>query len=304
MISVVITTYNQADCLEAAVASALDQEGEEVEVVVSDDASTDAGPGVIRALEARHRGRLRGVFAERNRGVAANRNAGLAAARGEFLTWLDGDDVFLPGKLARERAALTARPEAGWAYSQVRVRDVETGAVADRYASPPEGAALARIAAMIGRAPRNPLVRAGAWKAVGPFDARMNLYEDFDLVLRLARHFPCAYCPEPGMEYRLHPAGLHAGAADRHARNLVLLTENFLRVTELLPARERRRARRAFLHQGELLLLRGALADGDRSGAARRLARSLALRPESLFWPSTLRTAARLVLPARRAARG
>lgn len=296
-VSVVITAYNQAGCVGEAVASVLAQEGPPVEVVVADDASTDGTPDVIRDLARRHPGVVVPVLAPANRGVSANRNAGLAAATGGRVTWLDGDDVFLPGKLARETAALDARPDLGWAYSQVTVVDEARGTRRPRYAAAPQGDAFAAIAGMVGRAPRNPLVAREVLEAVGGFDEGLSLYEDFDLMLRLARRSRCAYVPEPGMEYRVHGGGLHAGAAARHAASVERLAENFARLTQDLPPRERRRARRAFRHGRELLLMGTDLAAGDRSGAARHLLRGLSLRPATVLRADTLRAIAGLLRP-------
>jgi glycosyltransferase involved in cell wall biosynthesis len=298
-VSVIVTAYNQAGCVGEAVTSVLAQEGPPVEVMVADDASTDGTPDVIRDLARRHPGVVVPVLAATNRGVSANRNAGLAAATGERITWLDGDDVFLPGKLARETAALDARPDLGWAYSQVTVVDEARGTRRPRYAAPPQGDAFAAIAGMVGRAPRNPLVAREVLEAAGGFDEGLALYEDFDIMLRLARRAPCAYVPKPGMEYRMHGGGLHAGAAARHAASVERLAENFARLTQELPPRERRRARRAFRHGRELLLMGTDLAAGDRGGAARHLLRGLSLKPSSVLRADTLRAIAGLLrLPA------
>jgi len=294
-VSVVVTAYNQADCLVEAVESVLTQEGPAIEVIVADDASTDATPDVIRDLARRHPGIVIPLLAPANRGVAANRNAGLAAATGERITWLDGDDVFLPGKLAREGAALDRAPDAGWAYSQVTVVDASRGTRRPRYGAAPEGDAFVAVAGMVGGAPRNPLVARALLQAVGGFDEGLGLYEDFDLMLRLARRARCAYVPEPGMEYRVHGGGLHAGAAARHVRSVARLAENFTRLTEDLPAPTRRRARRAFRHGSELLLMGTDLAVGNRTGAARHLLRGLLLRPASVLRLGTLRAIAGLV---------
>lgn len=294
-VSVVVTAYNQAGCLVAAVDSVLAQARPPVEVVVADDGSTDGTPEVIRDMARNHPGVVVPVLGPENRGVAANRNAGLKAATGSRVTWLDGDDIFLPGKLAREAAALDARPDAGWAYSQVTVVDVARGTRLPRYDAAPQGDAFATIAGMVGRAPRNPLVARTLLDEVGGFDERMGLYEDFDLLLRLARRAPCTYVPEPGMEYRVHGGGLHAGDAARHAGNLDRLAENFLRLTQDMPVAARRKARRAFLHQAELLRMGADLQAGNRSGAARHLARGVALRPVSLLRPHTLRALVNLL---------
>jgi hypothetical protein len=104
-VSVCIPARDAARHLPAALASALAQDIDGLEVIVGDDASADstaeiaAGDRRVRLL--RH---LRPV------GVAANRNACLAVARGAFVAWLDADDEYLPGALARQLAVLDAEP--------------------------------------------------------------------------------------------------------------------------------------------------------------------------------------------------
>lgn len=100
MISVVIPCYNSSATLEAAIGSALNQDVA-AEVIVIDDGSTDASPKIIERLAERIRW-------ERtpNRGVSAARTRGTELARGEFIQYLDADDVLLPGTLATRRSAL------------------------------------------------------------------------------------------------------------------------------------------------------------------------------------------------------
>lgn len=102
VISVVIPCYDASATLEAAIRSALDQDVA-AEVIVIDDGSTDASPGVIQSLGERIRSEL-----TLNRGASAARNRGTELARGAFIQYLDADDVLLPGTLAARRSALEA----------------------------------------------------------------------------------------------------------------------------------------------------------------------------------------------------
>ena len=95
-ISVIICSYNQSVILREAIDSVINQTLPASEIIVCDDASTDGSQELIRSLEIQSGGLIRGIFQERNVGVAANRNTGLKAATGELVTWLDGDDIFLP----------------------------------------------------------------------------------------------------------------------------------------------------------------------------------------------------------------
>ncbi|MEL6767329.1 MAG: glycosyltransferase family 2 protein [Pseudomonadota bacterium] len=97
--SVVIPTFNRRPLLERAVASALAQSLGDVEVIVSDDGSTDDTASVMQAWSQREP-RLTYLPAERNRGGGAARNAGIDAATGRYVAFLDSDDVWYPQKLA------------------------------------------------------------------------------------------------------------------------------------------------------------------------------------------------------------
>lgn len=126
LVSVLIPTYNQAEWIAATVLSAVEQDYGNLEVVVTDDGSSDAGPGIIRDLAARFSGRLIPVFGETNVGIPGNVNRGLAVCRGEYVAFLGGDDLFLPGKISRQLAFMQARPDCGLSYHDIDVFESTT----------------------------------------------------------------------------------------------------------------------------------------------------------------------------------
>jgi glycosyltransferase involved in cell wall biosynthesis len=238
-VSVVITSYNQRPLLEEAVASVLAQTVPAGELVICDDASTDDSPAYISNLEEKHPGLVRGVLREVNVGIAANRSEGLRSARGDLITWLDGDDRFLPAKLERETALLAADGSCGWVYSQVRHVDGEGREQGLRYQDPPAGSILGELVSMLGAAPRNPLIRKEVLARTGYFRGDLELYEDFDFCLRLAAASRAAFCPEILVEYRIHDSGLHCENLDRHERALRRIQFHFSRAVTGLSAPER-----------------------------------------------------------------
>ena len=104
LFSCAIPLYNARQTLERAARSVLDQELDDLELLLIDDGSTDGSGAVCEALAAADR-RVR-VLHRTKSGVAAARNAALDAARGEYLTFVDADDVLRPGALAAAAAAL------------------------------------------------------------------------------------------------------------------------------------------------------------------------------------------------------
>jgi glycosyltransferase involved in cell wall biosynthesis len=113
-LSVIIPTYNRAALVQAAVASVLAQTWREFELVVVDDGSTD---DTLEAL-APYASRIRLLRRESRGGVSAARNAGMALARGEWLAFLDSDDLWLPEKLAHQMAYLSAHPAQLWCQTE------------------------------------------------------------------------------------------------------------------------------------------------------------------------------------------
>src|SRR4051812_1301977 len=100
MVSVIIPTYNSAALLAQAIASVLAQSVLPAEIIVVDDGSTDATEQLVQC----HGSRVKYVR-QRNQGVSAARNRGVASASGEFIAFLDADDVWHPRKLELQMAA-------------------------------------------------------------------------------------------------------------------------------------------------------------------------------------------------------
>jgi glycosyltransferase involved in cell wall biosynthesis len=108
-ISVVIPTYQRPDACERALLSVLAQTEPPLEVLVCDDGSCDDTPDRFREWERRRPEAVRYLRLPSNTGTPASaRNLGIAQARGDWIAFLDDDDEWLPGKLARQRRAIAA----------------------------------------------------------------------------------------------------------------------------------------------------------------------------------------------------
>ena len=115
--SIIITTHNRPKLLRRAVGSAF-AAGTNLEVIVVDDASTDETATVCRDLTG-----IKYVRVERNQRVAGARNLGLLASSGQYITFLDDDDVRLPGSLDRQIKLLETNSEAGLIYGRAILVD-------------------------------------------------------------------------------------------------------------------------------------------------------------------------------------
>jgi glycosyltransferase involved in cell wall biosynthesis len=203
LVSVVIPSYNCARYILQAVESALDQSYPSVEIVVVDDGSTDETAELLE----RYRDRIRYIH-QANRGLAGARNAGIRNARGDFVAFLDSDDVWFREKLEQQVAALLANPRAGLVHTDCLYRNEQSGTyytldrprheLADNcYRRLFFGNCIHVSTAVV---PRKCLEKVGLFEEAPP----MRGVEDYDLWLRLARHYEFAYVPRQLAVYRHH----------------------------------------------------------------------------------------------------
>ncbi len=172
-----------------------------------DDGSTDN----TRELLEPYTDRIRYIFQE-NQKYSGARNTGIRAATGEYLAFLDSDDVWLPDKLAKQVAALDAHPQASLVYSQVSYIDAD-GKPARFCGQLQYGGSSAEVAVsdptrdlLFGSVVLTPsiaMVRRCIIEEVGPLDSKLTYAEDRDLWRRVARKGPFIYLPEVLAYYRV-----------------------------------------------------------------------------------------------------
>jgi glycosyltransferase involved in cell wall biosynthesis len=133
-VSIVTPVLNAAPFLVEAVESVLAQTCTAWELLLVDDGSTDASPAIAQHYADAHPDRIRCLAHDgrANRGASASRNLAIGVARGEYLAFLDADDVYLPGKLADQVPLLDAHPEAGMLYAATEYWYGWTGRAEDR----------------------------------------------------------------------------------------------------------------------------------------------------------------------------
>ncbi|MGL5094329.1 MAG: glycosyltransferase [Planctomycetia bacterium] len=196
-VSVVVVCYNDWPDVELAVESALNQSHEAVEVIVVDNGSTDA---TAELLPARFGDRIRYVRQD-NRGAAGGRNTGLALCTGDYIQFLDGDDVLAPNKFAKQVDFLEVHPEFDGAYGSFRcfrsTPDVPSVSLFD--IDPPRVADgdLRRMLLVDGCPPPICfLFRRSVYERIGAQDESVRRAEDYEYWLRAA-FAGCLFAPTP-----------------------------------------------------------------------------------------------------------
>jgi len=132
-VSVIVPIYNQLSFIRETVESVLAQDHQNIELVLSDDGSTDGTSEVLREYAAQEPERVKMVASDENTGIAGAFNRALDAHRGDYIAWLGGDDVMLPGKLSRQVAALQLHPEAIGCCHDAEVFDSDSGRAYGRF---------------------------------------------------------------------------------------------------------------------------------------------------------------------------
>jgi len=204
---------NYARYLPVAVESVLAQTFADWELVIIDDGSTDSTPDVIRPFLADPR--IRYTRADRL-GQSRAKNLGIRLSRGEFIAFLDADDAWEPAKLERQLPLFENRPELGVVYSRRSLMD-ETGKKMPHTdpAHPPRGRILDRMVVQNHVCFSSAVVRRIVLSHVGAFDPGLDLAVDFDLWLRVARHYQFDYVDEELVRYRTGHGNLSKRIADR-----------------------------------------------------------------------------------------
>jgi glycosyltransferase involved in cell wall biosynthesis len=133
LVCVAVVTYNQRPWVDECLESILAQDYPNFHIVVADDASTDGTGERLEDIARSHPGRVTVLRGERNLGVTANHNVALAAVRGDYIAWIGGDDVMLPGKLSAQVAYMEANPACVICYHDIEMFESESGATIRRW---------------------------------------------------------------------------------------------------------------------------------------------------------------------------
>jgi glycosyltransferase involved in cell wall biosynthesis len=239
LVTVIIPTHNRPAQLCEAVDSVIAQQGRgtlfELEIIVVDDASSDETASAVASYPVTY------LRHSQNRGLAAARNTGIQAGRGQYVAFLDDDDLWLPTRLQTQVPILESDPSIALVYSSciTIVDDRQTRSV-DNVG--PSGLVFGALLEGNFVGYLTVLVRRAALDQVGgSFRSDVPGLEDYDLWLRLAQRFPFRFVAGPVAVYRLSSRGMFvrsiASGASRELHRRVV--NRALEAASIPPGRQR-----------------------------------------------------------------
>lgn len=199
LVSVIIPCYNQAHFLSTAIESVLAQSHAHHEIIVVDDGSTDNTAEVTASYPTVR------YIRQDNQGLSGARNTGLRESRGDYLVFLDADDLLLPRALEAGLTCMCAHPECAFVSGHYRYinqdgsfrrENLQQHIDHDHYLALLRGNYIGMHATV--------MYRRDVFEAVGNYATSLPACEDYDLFLRIARQFPVYCYDEVVAEYRQH----------------------------------------------------------------------------------------------------
>jgi glycosyltransferase involved in cell wall biosynthesis len=206
-VSIVIPTYNRSTVVRRAIDSVFAQTFQDFEVVVVDDGSTDDTRGALVGYPDRLR-----YIAQKNQGPAAARNHGMEQARGQFIGFLDSDDLYYPDNIEAHVRVFERNPAAGLVYSGSLIVDHEGNPIKEQRPDPRNrGDVLERLILYNFITTSTVLMRKECFTAVGGMNTRLWFAEDLYYWLRIAAKYPVDFAEQVLVRYQRSQIALSHG---------------------------------------------------------------------------------------------
>ncbi len=247
-ITVYIPSYNQIEYLQGAIESVLNQTRVPDQILIVDDASTDGSQELIREYQSKHPEIISTVFNESRQGIGSVRRIAIEASTGDFVTYLDGDDLYYPQKIEAEESALVENPDAGYVYSNFHFIDEQgrEGEVWNDTGQYPTGDIFDHYMGFDfpgGVSNRCELVRRKILIETDHYESGLNLYQVTDAMMRVARLCTCVAVSKPTHAYRRHCRGVHRKPYTTHYDALKYIYQKNIHLLDRLDAARQKKIR-------------------------------------------------------------
>ncbi|MBD2579594.1 glycosyltransferase [Oscillatoria sp. FACHB-1406] len=226
LISVVIPVYNGQDTIEATLASVLSQSHCNLEVLVINDGSKDRTLDKVNVIKD---ARLK-IYSYPNAGLSASRNRGIERAQGDYISFIDADDLWTPDKLELQLQSLKNNPEAALAYSWTDYINSEGNFLFSGGHNSEKGEIFEKLLVNnVLENGSNALIKTRIFAEVGDFDESLSAAEDWDMWLRIAEKYPFVAVDKPQILYRVSPSSMSANILNQEAQCRIILDRAFSR---------------------------------------------------------------------------
>lgn len=245
-ISVIITSYNQKDYLKKTVDSVINQTVQPYEIIIADDHSTDGSVELIKQYMENHPHLVKAVFQSQNVGIPKNRNSACQVVSGNFVSILDGDDLFFPYTIEKEIEALQTNPNANCVYSNISYIDSEGDLIGSRDQNAcPSGNIFELIAANgKGGLLRSMVIDYSMMKEAGFMNESLPKYDGLELTAKLSKMCVFVYIHTPLVQKREHAASDSKNLkAKEHLHDLRIISGTMSELSVDLPKQTRRKIR-------------------------------------------------------------
>lgn len=241
-VSVVVPAYNALAFLPQALESALAQTFTDFEIFVVDDGSSDQTRLWLSELadpRVRH-------LSQANSGQSGARNTGIVNTTGEYVAFLDADDLWAPDKLAKQITYLDANPDVGLVHTSIELIRHDGKRLDKSIIAHGQGDLWRELIAynpyFLILCGSTPMIRRVCFETVGMFDLALRTHEDWEMWTRIARHYPFATLHEPLVLYRQHDASVSRKYADMASAANTIIEK----VYKAVPARDQHLKGRAY----------------------------------------------------------
>lgn len=205
-VSVFVITYNQQIFVREAIESILMQHYPNLEIVIGDDGSTDGAQEILLQYQEKHPGLFKLILSQSNEGITANCNKIVKECTGEYIAWLGGDDIWMPGKLLKQVNLMEDNPHASLCVSKVEWFDGKTNKTMFTYPHGDfnvENMNLIDTACYIGCNGSSYMFRRSAIPEYG-FEPSISMFSDWLFVIETLRNGSLVFINEALARYRRH----------------------------------------------------------------------------------------------------
>lgn len=205
-VSIIIPAYNAELYIQEAIESVLSQTFKDIELIVVDDSSIDRTAEIVKGFGSK----LKYLRHSENKGLSSARNSGFRQAQGEYIAFLDADDVWLPTKTEEQVKLLENDKELALVYSNCYLINEEGLHIGKLFDSikPYSGFVFRKLILDNFIPTSSVIIRKKILDELGGFNERLVVSQDFDLLLRIAEHYKIDFTNFPLLKYRVHPNSL------------------------------------------------------------------------------------------------